>query len=105
MWAGALHGEMSKHPFKESSKKKSLKPIAASHTNTSWYTDTDGFLEYSPSREGLLQGAFYKRPTLQKIIPGFLGSLSYIMVLFLCLASIFFIFIFFLSLTSSRKVS
>ena len=29
-------------------KRNSLKPGAASHNNTSWYTDTGGFLELSP---------------------------------------------------------
>ena len=47
-------------------KKMSLKPNAASHYNTSWYTDTDGFLEHLPSGESL----YYKGPTLQKIIRG-----------------------------------
>ena len=56
-WANAL---------KESKKKNSLKQNAASHNNASWYTDTDGFLEHSPS-------LYYKEPALQKIIPGFLG--------------------------------
>ena len=50
--------------LKESSKKNSLKPNEASHNNTSWYTDTDGFLEHSPSGGSL----YYKGPTLQKII-------------------------------------
>ena len=49
--------------LKESSKKFLLKPDTASHNNASWYTDTDGFLEYSPS-EGSL---YYKGPTLQRI--------------------------------------
>ena len=31
-------------------KNNSLKLNAASHNNASWYTDTDGFLEHSPSR-------------------------------------------------------
>ena len=44
--------------------KNSLKPNAASHNNTSWYTDTDGFLEHSPSRRSL----YYKGSILQKII-------------------------------------
>ena len=59
-WANAL---------KESSKKKknSLKPNAASHNNTSWDTDTDGFLEHSPSGGSL----HYKVPALQKIIQVF----------------------------------
>ena len=47
--------------LKESSK-NSLKPNAASHNNTSWYTDTDRFLEHSPRRGSL----YYKRPALQK---------------------------------------
>ena len=55
-------------------KKNSLKPNAASHNNTSWCTDADGFLEHSPSGGSL----FYKGPTLQKIILGFGGSPSYI---------------------------
>ena len=45
--------------------KNSLKPNAASHNNASWYTDTDVFLEHSPSGGSL----YYKGPTLQKIIP------------------------------------
>ena len=49
--------------LKQSSKKK---------IHTSWYTDTDGFLEHSPSGGGLN----YKGPALQKTIPGFLGSPS-----------------------------
>ena len=28
-------------------KKSSLKPNTASHNNTNWYTDTDGFLQHS----------------------------------------------------------
>ena len=55
-WANAL---------KESSKKNSLKSNAASHNNASWYTDTDGFLEHSPSGGSL----YHKGPALQKIIP------------------------------------
>ena len=50
-------------------KKKLMKPNAASHNNASWYTDTDGFLEHSPSMGNL----YYKRPALQKIIPVFYG--------------------------------
>ena len=41
-----------------------LKPSTVPHNNVSWYTDTDGFLEHSPSRVGL----YYKGPALQKII-------------------------------------
>ena len=39
-WANAL---------KETCKKNSLKLNAAPHNNASWCTDTDGFLEHSPS--------------------------------------------------------
>ena len=49
--------------LKESPKKSSLKPNAASHNNTSWHTDT-WLLEYSPSRGSL----YYKGCALQKII-------------------------------------
>ena len=35
--------------WRESSKKNSLKLNTASHNTTSWYTDTEGFLEHSPS--------------------------------------------------------
>ena len=42
----------------ESLQKISLKPNVASHNNASWYTDTDGFSEYSPSQGNpVLQGA------------------------------------------------
>ena len=37
--------------------KNLLKPNTASHNNASWYTDTNGFPEHSPSRGSLLQGA------------------------------------------------
>ena len=46
-------------------KKISLKLNTAFHNNTSWYTDTDGFLEYSLIRES----RYYKEPALQEIIP------------------------------------
>ena len=49
-------------------KKNSLKLNVASHNNASWCTDTDGFLEHSPSRGSL----YYKGPALQKIT-GFFG--------------------------------
>ena len=52
------------------SSKNSLKPNSASYNNASWYTDTDGFLEHSPSGGSL----YYKGPALQKIIQGFFGS-------------------------------
>ena len=45
-------------------KKNSLKPNTTSHNNISWHTDTDGFLEHSPSGGSL----YYKGPILQKII-------------------------------------
>ena len=48
----------------ESLQKNSLKTNAASHKNTSWYTDTEGFLEHSPSGGSL----FYKGLAHQKII-------------------------------------
>ena len=41
-----------------------MHPNAASHNNASWCTDTDGFLEHSPSRGSL----YYKGPDFQKII-------------------------------------
>ena len=62
--------------LKESSK-NSLKPNTASHTNASWYTDTDVFLEYSPSGGSL----YYKGPTLHKIIPILLGVIPCISIL------------------------
>ena len=49
--------------------KNSPKPNAASRNNASWYTDTDEFLEYSPSGGSL----YYKEPDLQKIFPLFEG--------------------------------
>ena len=54
-WANAL---------KESSRKNSPKPKAASHNNASWCTDTGGFLEHSPSGGSL----YYKGFAPQKII-------------------------------------
>ena len=61
--------EMSKY-VERVFKKNSLKPNTASHNNTSWYPDTDGFLEYSPSWGSL----YYKGPALQKIILFLFGS-------------------------------
>ena len=49
--------------------KNSLKLNAASHNNTSSYTDSAGFLEHLPSWESL----YYQGPTFQKILP-FLGG-------------------------------
>ena len=46
---------------------------AASLNIISWYTDTDEFLEHSPSRGNL----YYKGFSLQKIIPVFWGPPSY----------------------------
>ena len=57
------HHEMGKH-IERVFQKNSLKLNAASRNNTSWSTDTDGFLEHSPSGGSL----YYKRPALQKII-------------------------------------
>ena len=51
-------------PVLKESSQKSLKLNAASHNNSSWYTDTDGFLEL-PSSGGSL---YYKGPALQKVI-------------------------------------
>ena len=51
----------------ETLQKELTKPNAASHNTTSRYTDTDGFLEHSPSGES----PYNKGPTLQKIILGF----------------------------------
>ena len=64
-------------PKEKSLHKHSLKLNATSHHNASWYTDTDVFLEHSPSRGSL----YYKRPTLQKMIPVFWGPLSYIYII------------------------
>ena len=53
VWADALlNHEIGKH-VERVFQKNLLKPNAASHNNASWYTDTDGFLEHSPSRENL----------------------------------------------------
>ena len=69
VWAGTLVNyphEMGKCVERDF---KKLKLKAASHTTTSWYTDTDWFLEHSPSGGDL----YYKGPTLQKIILVFGG--------------------------------
>ena len=75
VWPGALENHPSRNEQTNWNRlqKNSLKPNATSPNNTSWYTDTDGFPEYSPS-EGSL---YYKRPTLQEIIPGFLAPSLY----------------------------
>ena len=72
VWAGALinHPSWNGQISWKSLQKNPLKPNAASHNTTSWYTDTDGFLEHS-SRGGSL---YYKGPALQKIILSFGGS-------------------------------
>ena len=65
VWAG----ELVNHPWWDgktswkSLQKNSLKPNAASHNNTSWYIDADGYLGHSPSGGSL----YYKGPTFQKI--------------------------------------
>ena len=66
VWSGALVN----HPSWNGQlgwvfKKNLLKPNSAFHDNASWSTDTEGFLELSPSTSGL----YYKGLTLQKIIP------------------------------------
>ena len=48
--------------LRESSKINSLKLNAASHNISSWYTDTDGFLEHSRSGGGL----DYKGPSSRR---------------------------------------
>ena len=57
----------------KSFQKDSLKPNTASHNNASWCTDTDRFLEHSPSRGSL----YYKGLALQKIILVYFGPLMY----------------------------
>ena len=56
-------------------RKDSLKLNAGPHNNTSWYNDTDGFLEHSPNGGSL----YYKGPAQQKTVLGFLGPLSYLL--------------------------
>ena len=51
--------------MKESSK-NFTEASTASHNNTSWYTETDGFIEHSG--RGSLR---YKGPALQVVIPLF----------------------------------
>ena len=65
VWGDALinHPSWNGQKCVESSKKHSLKPNAASHNNTSWYTDPDGFPEHSPSKGSL----YHKGPALQKV--------------------------------------
>ena len=80
VWAGALisHPSWNGQMRWKSSKKISLKPNAVSHNNTSWYTDTDGFLEHSPSRGSLYYKKIITIFALQKIITIFWeGALLY----------------------------
>ena len=71
VWAGTLVNHPSwNEQMHGVSKKNSLKPNAASHNNTSWYTDTEGFLEHSRSGGSL----YYKGPALQKIMPVLWGE-------------------------------
>ena len=78
-WANAL-----------SLQKNSLKLNAASHNNTSKYTDTDGLLKQLPSWGNL----YYKGPAHQKIIPVLWGFLHIVMCAtsFLFFKKIFFIY-------------
>ena len=71
VWAGVHVNHPSWHGQRrwKSLQKNSLPPNTAFH-NTSWYTDTDGFLEHSPSRGSL----YYKGPALHNIIMFFSGS-------------------------------
>ena len=69
-WAKAL---------KEASKKHTAKPSTASHNTTSWYTDTDGFLEHSSSRGSLP----YKGASIPEDNSRFFGFRSYRFI-FLC---------------------
>ena len=71
VWAGGLINHEISKCVETVFKKNSLKPNTASHNNTSWYTDTGGILEHSPSGGSL----YYKGSNLQKIIPVFGGSL------------------------------
>ena len=66
LWADALisHLSWNGQTSWKGIPKNSLKPNSASYNNASWYTDTDRFLEYSPSGESL----YYKGPTLLNII-------------------------------------
>ena len=69
VWAGTLINHPSWNgQMRSVFKKNSLKLNAASHTTTSWYTDTDASPEFLPSTGSL----YYKGPTLQKI--WFLGG-------------------------------
>ena len=67
-------------------KKNPLKLNTASH-NTSWYTNTGGFLEHSHSGGSL----YYKFPTFQKIIPFLGGPRLYSIDLELCFSNLSYI--------------
>ena len=75
-WAGAIinhplwNGEM----CWKSLKKISVGPHSAPPNNTSWYTDSNGFLEHSRSGGSL----YYKGPSLQKVIQCFRYPLVYL---------------------------
>ena len=66
VWAGVLinHPSWNRQTHWKSLQKNSLK-LHAPSLNTSWCSDTDGFLEHSPSRRSL----YCKGPALQKVIP------------------------------------
>ena len=68
VWAGVLvnHRSQNGQTHLKSLQKNSPKLNAAAHNNANRYTDTDGFLEHSPSKESL----YYKGSALQKIILG-----------------------------------
>ena len=70
LWAGVLinHTSWNGQMCWKSLQKNSLKQNAASHNNASWYTDTDGFLEHSPSGRSL----YYHDPSLKIILVIFL---------------------------------
>ena len=100
-WNGQKHWK--------SFKKHSLTLNAASDTTTSWCTDTDGLLQHYPSGGRM----YYKGPALQKIIPFFGGTPSYVIlyhtvILFLINSSyhcslrrLFYIYIYILWLNSN----
>ena len=75
MRCGQVHSQTTLHE---------MKPNAASHNTSCALTDTDGFLEHSPSRGSL----YYKGLTLQKIILVLGGPPSYIISYFLVHISI-----------------
>ena len=66
VWAGTLvnHPSWNGQIHWKSLQKNSQKPNTASHNNSSWHTDTHGFLEHSPSKGSLC----HHRSALQNII-------------------------------------